>query len=309
VRPGRPAARGRFAATCAAAILAVPGCEFLTDFSPLDRPDGGDAANDAADGAASEVRCSPDPSPCPPDMRYVACGAVLLGSDPGEGAADEEPEHAAMISAYCIDAVEATTGAYLECVRDGSCSPPHSPSSATRTLYFGAAEYSGHPVVHVEWSQAQRYCRWAGKRLPTEAEWEKAARGGCSRVTGACVDGDDATWPWGEAPPECAVSHLDGCGDDTVAGGSLAGDVASTGVMDLGGNVREWVSDWYAGDAYGRAGAAGSDPAGPADGTLRVLRGGGWRSDADAARAAHRDALPPVFAGDDVGFRCAADVR
>jgi eukaryotic-like serine/threonine-protein kinase len=229
-------------------------------------------------------------------MVSVPAGALLMGSTDADGSAgaDEKPQHKVFLDAYRIDRTEVTNAQYAQCVAAGGCTAPASIASGTRSSYYGNLAYENYPVIHVSWEQADAYCRWAGKRLPTEAEWEKAARGT-----------DGRTYPWGDEPPDAQKANYRGDVGDTTQVGAYPAAASPYGVLDMAGNVWEWVSDWYDSGYYGRA--PGSNPQGPANGTYRVLRGGSWYGDAYYLRVVDRSSYGyPTFQGDYFGFRCAA---
>jgi formylglycine-generating enzyme required for sulfatase activity len=163
----------------------------------------------------------------------------------------------------------------------------------------------------VDWNQSSAYCAWAGKRLPTEAEWEKAARGGCelAGAAGTCDDpADERTYPWGDAVPTCSLANYSGCVGDTdrVGARSPAGD-SPYGAQDMAGNVWEWVADWYDAAYYSTCAPACSNPVGPSSSPSgsRVLRGGGWTHATNYVRASNRYRDTPTDGNDIIGVRCA----
>jgi formylglycine-generating enzyme required for sulfatase activity len=236
-----------------------------------------------------------DAPACPPGMALVPAGPCVMGSDPGEGFVEEEPEHVVTLAAYCIDLAEVTVAEYRACVDAGICEEP-------------GLELTGPddgPVAWIYWNDAQTYCLWAGKRLPTEAEWEKAARGGCEIVPPeTCGPEDERTYPWGDDAPTCERANLFGCGGDRQPVGSHPAGDSPYGVHDACGNAAEWVSDWFAW-SYGACPDPCTDPRGPETGVTRVLRGGAYDDAPADARTAARDELIPGIAADAVGFRCA----
>jgi len=230
------------------------------------------------------------------------CGAFLF--------VDEEPPQTVLLDNFYIDQYEVTNGSYRACVDVGMCNPPYDRQSQTRSNYYGNTAYDQYPVISVSWSDAQTYCQWRGGRLPTETEWEKAARGT-----------EGFLYPWGNAfesgktnfcDENCSQSwayrQIDDGFSDTAPVGSFPGDVSPFGVFDMGGNVAEWTADWYA--PYPGGNPAASEGYNE---TMRVRRGGSWYSLASDTRTANRDAELPEIRADlykiyfQVGFRCVLD--
>jgi len=221
---------------------------------------------------------------------YVPAGEFLMGSENGN--ADEKPQHTVDLDAYWIDKTEVTNGMYAQCDAAGSCTHPANTSSSTRSSYYGDSQYNDYPVIYVDWNQANAYCRWAGRRLPTEAEWEKAARGT-----------DGRTYSWGEQTPTCSLVNYGSCEGDTTAVGSYPGGASVYGALDMAGNVWEWASDWYSGTYY--ANSPSENPQGPGSGKYRVLRGGSWFYFSRFLRSSVRFSHFPDFMFNFWGFRCA----
>jgi formylglycine-generating enzyme required for sulfatase activity len=233
-------------------------------------------------------------------MVLVPAGSFPMGCDltnPAEVCdADAQPVHSVYLDAYYIDLYEVTNGRYRACVNAGGCSTPSPWGSATRSWYYGNNAYDAYPVLNVSWQDAADYCAWAGKRLPTEAEWEKAARG----------TGGGWAYPWGNEAPSCALANFKGASGPCVGDTSQVGHPAGSspyGLQDMAGNVWEWVSDWY-GEGYYSA-SPSSNPTGPAEGTEKVVRGGSWYEEARWVHASVRVSDLPAARYDRLGFRCA----
>ncbi|MDW8326912.1 MAG: bifunctional serine/threonine-protein kinase/formylglycine-generating enzyme family protein [Anaerolineales bacterium] len=227
-------------------------------------------------------------------LRFVPAGPFLMGSDRNDvnALAFEWPQRTVTLDAFWIDETEVTNGQYALCVAAGRCVPPVSMRSATRPNYYSDPAYSNYPVIYVNWAEARDYCEWAGRRLPTEAEWEKAARG---------VNG--ALYPWGNSAPSPTRANFNRARSDTTAVGSYPDGASPFGALDMAGNVYEWVNDWYRGAYYLEA--PDVNPLGPTTGTLRVLRGGAWNSESREVRAASRYNYGPTRRENFIGFRCA----
>lgn len=246
---------------------------------------------------------------------YIPAGTFWMGSPRNDPYAkpDEVPQHRPVLSAYWVDRTEVTNAMYAGCVGAGACAaPPTQFSDFSPHAYYGDAAYADYPVVDVDWNQAQAYCTWAGGRLPTEAEWEKAARG---------LDARRFPWEWIGVPVPDKLNFCDvSCAFDfgltqvsdgyaeTAPVGSYPKGASPYGALDMAGNVWQWVSDWYSATYYAMSPA--TDPTGSDTGTLRVIRGGSWLDGPYGgvlihARSANRFAQDPSTAKSDIGFRCA----
>lgn len=219
---------------------------------------------------------------------YVAAGTFLMGSAADDPAAkpDEFPQHVVDLDAFWIDKTEVTNSQYALCVEQGACDPP------LHSRRFGLSELAEHPVLGVTWYEAQAYCAWAGRRLPTEAEWEKAARGDDGRI-----------YPWGNDPPTAARAAYD-LKDGTRPVGSFPDGASPYGALDMAGNAWEWVADTYHPDYY--AVSPDRNPPGPPESVNnRGVRGGAWNTAPFTMRAANRFWSFPRRDYFD-GFRCAS---
>jgi len=225
---------------------------------------------------------TPTPS-APPGMVYVPAGEFIMGSD--EGDSDERPVHTVYLDAFHIDRTEVANAQYQACVEAGACDAP------SNTTYYDNSNYAQHPVVHVSWNDADAYCQWADKRLPNEAEWEKAAR-----------STDRRTYPWGGGI-DCDYAQYGECSGQTVPVGSKLKGISPYGALNMAGNVLEWVADWYDSGYYSQS--PPRNPLGPGSGEFRGLRGGSWDNRPHLVRTAGRFWDNPSTRYYDVGFRCA----
>jgi formylglycine-generating enzyme required for sulfatase activity len=231
------------------------------------------------------------------EMKLIPAGQFVMGSPPGEGNSDEHPLHRIELDEFYIDKYEVTVEQYMKFVYEtGHRAPP--------TWVSKYSPGSNHPIVGVSWEDAVAYAAWTGKRLPTEAEWEKAAR-----------DGDGRKYPWGLGAPDGGGYKANYNPGDyaqdgyefTAPVGSFESGRSPFGVHDLAGNVAEWCQDWYAAGYYENS--PRKNPTGPDTGAERVVRGGSWRGFAGAVRASGRSFFAPRETQIDVGFRCVKDAR
>ena len=269
---------------------------------------------------------------CPAGMKRIPGGELFMGADEVDAKADDRPPHRVKLDPYCLDEREVTVARYRECSKRGACLRagreniwPGITEDQRRTYdplcnATDEGERLQHPVNCIDWEQARGFCEAEGARLPTEAEWEFAARGSDGRI-----------YPWGDAPPDGTL--LNACGSECVAwmkahpdptttpGAMYASDDGFTntapvgsfpkgasqyGILDLAGNVLEWVADWHAPYDPASATTLSIGPIGPASGDERVIRGGAWNGGQAAwARPSWRFAAPPGYRTHGIGFRCA----
>jgi eukaryotic-like serine/threonine-protein kinase len=191
-----------------------------------------------------------------------------------------------------------TNASYNDCVNAGVCNPPTNAGSFTRSSYYGNSQYDEYPVIYVSWNMAKAYCEWRGAHLPTEAQWEKAARGTDERI-----------YPWGKGLDCQKANYNDGhngCVGGTNKVGSYEAGKSPYSVYDLAGNVWEWVADWYSETYYGTS--LPFNPLGPDSGQARVLRGGSWNRGQYDIRTSNRLRFAADYNNFDIGFRCAGSL-
>ncbi|MFQ5933000.1 MAG: formylglycine-generating enzyme family protein [Nitrospiraceae bacterium] len=227
-------------------------------------------------------------------MVLIPAAEFVMGSPDGEGEKDEHPQHRVRIAAFYMDKYEVTVARYHQFLEaTGHVRPDYWPREELK-------KYHERPVIGVDWNGARAYCEWAEKRLPTEAEWEYAARGK-----------DGRRYPWGNTAPTPELANYGKVWthnfykDRLAPVGSHEGGKSPFGLHDMAGNVWEWVADWYDAKYYARS--PEDNPPGPSSGSVKVLRGGSWSFVAAYMRAAGRLRFPPRHRDADIGLRCARD--
>ena len=259
-------------------------------------------------------------------MVSIPEGPFLRGSQSGEGDSDEQPQRTIHLSAFYIDRYEVTNRRYLAFIKAAKHRVPEHCCDTTYNLWQSMQVPENmwdHPVVNVNWYDADAYCKWAGKRLPTEAEWEKAARGS-----------EGLTYPWGSdwdplrangvsywagrgfTTPQEARAWLNGEGKTILAQKGIQGmltvpvtaipqGATPNGLFHMAGNIWEWVADWY--DAAYYANSPANNPQGPDAGRYKVFRGGSWLNQRHILRTTARDGSLPALRTHGTGFRCVKD--
>ena len=240
---------------------------------------------------------------------YIPAGTFHMGGFDVRAGPDEFPAHDVTLEAYWMDQLEVTNAMFMLCVRSGACEPPQNFRSQRRPEYFNNPEFNDYPVVYVTWGQAKTYCEWVGRRLPTEAEWERAARGD-----------DMRTFPWGENKADYRFANFNMLVKDTSRVGSYPLGASPFGVLDMAGNVAEWTNDFYRGNYYSVTDLV--NPTGPPGGSnfFHVVRGGSLGDAEINIRVSKRSSVlgsdlrakkgSPEYLGEfspRIGFRCAED--
>jgi formylglycine-generating enzyme required for sulfatase activity len=227
-------------------------------------------------------------------MALIPAGEFWMGSPDGEGEKNEHPRHSVHLDAYYMDKFEVTVSRYAEFLHATGRPSPGGWQQVRR------GEHDRLPVIGVDWQDADAYCRWAGKRLPTEAEWEKAARG---------TDGQ--TYPWGNDGPTARLANFGprrysgkAYGEQLAPEDSYEPGKSPYGLYHMAGNVWEWVADWFDENYYAKS--PHLNPKGPSNGQYRVLRSGSWHD--SPVRSANRAMEPPSRRLGRLGFRCAQDI-
>ncbi len=264
-------------------------------------------------GATPDADTAADSLTPPGVMAAIPAGDFWMGAVPNDpmcgalptplGCGAEYPQHLVHVNAFEIGVTEVTVAQYRACVMAGACTPGTWYASSSTPDVAGKEQF---PINGVTWAQAVAYCGWIDARLPTEAEWERAARGGM----------DGFLYPWGDAWPTClpgeasSAVFLEGaqtCGKDgPMAVGSRSAP-NKFGLYDMAGNVWEWVADWYDVEYYKSQTGLWNNPQGPASSTIRGVRGGSFRDGSWALRISSRGNFLPTYVFDDVGIRCARD--
>ncbi|MCI0609501.1 MAG: formylglycine-generating enzyme family protein [Anaerolineae bacterium] len=240
---------------------------------------------------------------------YIPAGTFRMGGMDVRRAPNEIPDHDVTLDAFWMDQLEVTNAMYGLCVKADVCLLPQSFKSQRRADYFNNPEFKDYPVVYVTWGQAKAYCEWAGRRLPTEAEWERAARGD-----------DFRTFPWGENKADGTLANFNFIVNDTSRVGTYPAGASPFGVLDMAGNVAEWVNDFY---SFNYSFSENTlNPTGPETSARfnRVVRGGSLGDAEINIRVSKRSSVtgpnPNAAPGSSaylgeysprIGFRCAAD--
>jgi len=248
---------------------------------------------------------------------YIPQGTFHMGGMDVRRAPNETPDHEVTLNAFWMDQLEVTNAMYALCVNAGVCTPPQNFKSQRRPSYFDNPEFKDYPVIYVTWGQAKTYCAWAERRLPTEAEWERAGRGD-----------DFRTFPWGEDKADGLLANFNMLVGDTSRVGTYPAGASPFGILDMAGNVAEWVNDFYSfnyslpENIFPTSTGTVVNPTGPATSSSlqRVVRGGSLGDAEINIRVSKRSSVlgsnlsaapdSSAYLGDfspRIGFRCAAN--
>jgi formylglycine-generating enzyme required for sulfatase activity len=272
------------------AFAAIPIMGILrgTQLTPFEESPA-DSTDSAPSGELDPSQVSRE-EPVREEMVSIPAGAFIRGTD--HGGFDEQPQRTLALDAFAIDRYEVTNFQYQQFV----VATGHRKSGPPARYAKNISKMQGinQPVVYVSWEDAEAYCHWKGKRLPTEAEWEKAMRGTDGRL-----------WPWGnvEQPNGANWARVQDGHDVSAPVGTVLTDKSPYGVMDGAGNVMEWVADWYAESYFTEAPEL--NPPSPDHGVFRVLRGGGYATTGADIRITSRSKMVSDFRDETIGFRCA----
>jgi serine/threonine-protein kinase len=234
-------------------------------------------------------------------LLYVPAGEFIRGDDNSRDS-DEKPALPVYLDAFWIDRTEVTNAMYRRCVDAQQCNPSSPRKSETRNSYYASRQFDKFPVINVTWQDANNYCAWAGRSLPTEAQWEKAA------------SWDEANkqkliYPWGDGSTiNCSLANYKGgtadCKNDTTQVGSYESGASPYGVLDMAGNVWEWVYDNYDAGFYDKPGTDRNPKQTIGNSDYRVVRGGAWSSTGEQLHTANRFRVDEFSQLNDLGFRC-----
>ncbi len=243
-----------------------------------------DGKDNNCDGVVDDI-CMVDVITEPPVTFKMGCDSSIYDDCNGDNLVHE----VTLTRAYEIDQFEVTNYQYLKCEEAGVCSAPSRNDSVNYSPYHDNSTFANFPVIYISQSQAEEYCAWAGKELPTEAKWEYAAR-----------SGDEREFPWGNDDPSCDLLNYNFCVGDMAQVGDYPSGASSFGALDMAGNAREWVKDWFA--PY--SGNPETDPEGPSSGTKKVVKGGTYFNGSPSIKTYARYSIEPNDTSESRGFRC-----
>ena len=251
--------------------------------------------------SSPEPSATLEPTALPPsitlrgiNMLLVPAGPFVMGNN--RGYPNERPEHEVYLDAFYIDETEVTNLYYRTCVREGACNPPEFVDSPSRIGYYTNEFYNNYPVIYINWNDAQAYCQWRGGHLPTEAQWEKAARWDPAT-------NESRLFPWGPTAADLYYTNFGYLLGDTAPVANYPAGRSPIGIYDMAGNVAEWVYDWYQDDFYEQS--PYENPIGPPSGRFKVYRGGGYGATGSALTGSFRQYTSPATEDAQIGFRCA----